>query len=670
MAITTQSLPFTLPGAYVYLPGVVPQPDVDTGGYDVSIGGYGFRLATDQQNPYQRVTEPTTNQRFDNSSEPGEQSLSPLPWTKSQESFHAGAGQLNLEQGFTAFQYEREQVSHVRFDTCLGVDVWTGGKVKRLPTTTVTSAGGRATACMVAFGDRSGNDFIVGGGLHSLYRVSFPSGVDTAGTLTDYDLSGYGGSSNVTVQSLATDGQNVYALLQLAADGTATGANVRTAIVSMTSSSTALTLLYKGPADSTQHPGIVGWAKARLVAGLDNKLYELSPTAAAAALPTAIYTHPSASWLWTALSESPSAVLMAGVAGTKPDILAFALNTSGAAPVLSGGASVGNLPNGEIIYSMGSVLGSFLALGTARGVHIGTYDTYSGTLKIGPLSVETTAPVYGIASRDRFVYAGYTNQQQDGKTGLCRIDVSYIVDASGRNAWAPDLRPPTTAATGLGTVIAVDALPWSNRMVWYSTDGFHVEGNGPSADGDAWIQTSRIRYGTTEQKLFKSGRIAGTLDSASVTVTAIQPFSSAVNVGTFGFLVDGNPGDFYLPTGLSEWTQLRFGLNGAGAVLDSYQVKAYPAPKVQDVITLTANCFVSEVDRAGLEVIDPQQPRARFEAVRQLKLAGTACRYVEYTNQGAVALTVLIDQIAFQSYSRPSTETDFGGYVTMKLRVV
>ena len=90
--------------------------------------GHGFRMATDTQFVYSRASEQTTTHRFDASVEVGEQSLSAMPWLKAQSSFHAGAGQLNLEQGFTAFQYQQEQIEHIRFDTCLGVDCWDGGQ--------------------------------------------------------------------------------------------------------------------------------------------------------------------------------------------------------------------------------------------------------------------------------------------------------------------------------------------------------------------------------------------------------------------------------------------------------------------------------------------------------------------------------------------------------------
>jgi hypothetical protein len=41
---------------------------------------------------------------------------------------------------------------------------------------------------------------------------------------------------------------------------------------------------------------------------------------------------------------------------------------------------------------------------------------------------------------------------------------------------------------------------------------------------------------------------------------------------------------------------------------------------------------------------------------------------VEFTNSGSVAQLVVIDDLAYQSFSPPSIEDDFGGYITFKLR--
>ncbi len=55
--------------------------------FDVAIGGEPFILAPTDVNPYQRETAPYRKDQFDNSKEPGEQSLTGW-WIRSQSSFH------------------------------------------------------------------------------------------------------------------------------------------------------------------------------------------------------------------------------------------------------------------------------------------------------------------------------------------------------------------------------------------------------------------------------------------------------------------------------------------------------------------------------------------------------------------------------------------------------
>lgn len=663
------TIPHVIPAVYTPVPGTsTPTSDKDTGGYDIAIGGFGFRLATDQQNYYSRATEPTTVHRFDDSLEPGEQSLSPLPWIKSQSSFHGGAGQLNLEQGFVAFQYQAEQVEHVRYDTSLGVDPWTPGELSRLPATILSSIGTRDFSQFVA-GSSGGIDAAVGGGVHTLTSVTWPSGPDSAPTLTDIDLTGahFGGASNCTVASLATDGGNYYALINLTVVGDLAGV-YQLVVKGSLGSATAPTVLYSS---TTQLTGCLGWAKARLVGGLGLSLYELDTNPGSIVAISSLaprYTHPSDGWTWTCFTESPSAILGAGSAGIQSSILNFALDTSGTVPVLGGGDVVAMLPSNEQVTALGVAAGSFLAVGTSKGLRIGTFDSYTGALTLGPLSVNSTASVLGLTSRDRFCYAGYTNQQADGWTGLVRLDLSFVVDAAGRLAYAPDLRPPKTAPTGKGAVTAVSILPVGDRIVFVSTDGIHVESSAPDGSDVGWLRTSRIRYDTLENKLFKYGRIRGNLDTSTITIVGLTPFNGQYSLGTFGFLANGDPGYYSLPPGLHEWIQMEFTLNGTSCVMNSYEVRAYPAPAVQDVITFTVNCFRDEVDRFGLDVTDPQLPRVRWQNVLDLKNAGAEVRYVEFTNQGPTAELVLIDQIEYRSYARPTIDDDFGGYITFRLR--
>jgi len=839
------------------------------------IGGHGFRLATDQQFYYSRATEPTTTHRFDSEAEAGEQSLSPLPWIKSQSSFHGGAGQQNLEQGLTSFEYQQEKIDHIRYDTSLGVDPWTIGKVSRLPDCRLYNFGFTSSCAVTA--TVGGIDYAILGGVGGLFQAAWTSGPDADPVVTRISLinSTYLNDANVTVTSLTTDGSSYYGVAQLTAVGynpniltyvfagsvnststpeaiyrvpnlllgaayhnlctnpsfennttdwhtftqtpslavdppgptlarsttrqfvgaasgkyTAIGGilaqastgkmgegavillngltvgavytvscyvyvetgNVAHQIVvgsaghlngrgaqttavgqwqrvegTLTAATASMyfgvgnaegttsvvggvfyvdamkieqsswssidyfdgdtvdTSTYNYTWDGTagnssstatplttvaQTPAIVGWQKARLVGLLGRSLYELDPQAPVHSdLPdTARYTNPSPGWTWTAIAESPTGILAAGYAGNQASILEFTLDTAGGTPFLSGGSSVAQLPVGEQINMMEPVLGNWLAMATGKGIRVGTFDTYTGNLKVGPLSVSTSSSCLDVASRDRFVYGGFTNQQADGKTGLVRVDLTMLVDVAGRMAYAPDLRPPTTAPTGLGTVNSVNVLPLSGRMVWITPEGIHVEGNGPGTNGSAWIRTSRIRYNTAEMKLFKLGRLHGALDVGNITVTGIVPFGVTENLGTFGFDLDGDPGEFRLPGGLNEWIQLQFSLDGATSALNSYQAKAYPAPARQHVYTITVNCFRNETDRFGLDVTDPETPRQRLQNLVDLEEVGNEIRYVEFTNEGSVAQLVLIDQLEFRSFSRPNIEDDFGGYITLRLR--
>src|SRR4249919_1288378 len=67
--------------------------------YDVAIGGVPFVMSQTPQIPMIRETVPPEKSRIDQAATPGEQTLSNW-WIRSQDSFHGGAGQLQLEPAF------------------------------------------------------------------------------------------------------------------------------------------------------------------------------------------------------------------------------------------------------------------------------------------------------------------------------------------------------------------------------------------------------------------------------------------------------------------------------------------------------------------------------------------------------------------------------------------
>lgn len=667
-------LPHLIPVGYKLNAGVLnATPDIDTGGYDVMIGGFGFRLATDTQFPYLRSTEATTVARFDVSNEPNEHSLSALPWIKDQSSFHGGAGQLNLEAPLSTFQYQEAHVEHLRFDTSLGVDVWTPGQVKRLPDTTIYNFGVAPTIMTTA--NVGGIDYaIVGGGPGvGLWQVAWLSGPDSAPTLTQINDGDYGtgGRGTTTMISICNDGTSYYAMLVM---GAPNGFAVQVGVVKGTIGSTAAPVFWTWRPIVASWSGVVAYVKNRLILAEQDStgsfIYEVDTTTSQVVTAyTPKYTAPNRNFTYRSVSESPTAILVAGdVGGFNSSILKFTLDSTGGTPTLSGGANIATFPTGEQVLDMMALSGSFLGIASNRGIRIASFDTYTGALKYGPLSPPTSQPVNALAGRDRFLFGSFTNQQADGKTGLLRVDASQLIDQAGRNAWSPDLRPPTSAPTGVGVVSDVNLLPAAGRLVFLTPEGIHVEGNGAGSDGNAWLRTSRIRFNTAEKKLFKLGAVNGTIDTSGIQITGTAPFASDVNLGTVGPISGGQPGEFRLPTGLNEWIQLKFSLIGSSCVMNGYYAKAYPAPKRQHLITVTVDCFRNEVDRGGIEAVDPLTPRQRLAAVQSLESAGNEVRFTEFTNTGAVSQLVVIDQLEFHSFSRPSQETDFGGYITFKLR--
>jgi len=137
--------------------------------YDIVIDDLPFIVKVNNQDPYVRQTAPYKKDQFDNSQEPGEQSLTGW-WLRSQTSWHNGAGISFYEPG-TDYQH----VSHRFFDS-RGVDIWTIGEATLLPEVFHAYTG--ANGINAAAGKNGGSDALVSG--------------DSAGYLKRITLSGDG----------------------------------------------------------------------------------------------------------------------------------------------------------------------------------------------------------------------------------------------------------------------------------------------------------------------------------------------------------------------------------------------------------------------------------------------------------------------------------------------
>ena len=93
--------------------------------YDIAIGGMPFILATNDERRYVRQTAPFKKDQFDNTTEPGEQSLAGW-WLRSQMSFHSGSGIKFYDPATT------DENGHYRFADSKGVNVLTKGQLNLL----------------------------------------------------------------------------------------------------------------------------------------------------------------------------------------------------------------------------------------------------------------------------------------------------------------------------------------------------------------------------------------------------------------------------------------------------------------------------------------------------------------------------------------------------------
>ena len=215
--------------------------------YDCAVAGLPFFFAVNEKYPYKRETAQYRKQQIDQQKEPGEQTLTGW-WLRSQSSFHYGAG-IRYEE-----PVEGETVN-LRFNKSAGIDPFNIGRVDLLPDVDqlYTTSG---TNIMFEGGNDGTNDFALIADGSSVYKV-----IQGTSPITVT----WGGSG--TILDITHDGTYYYV-------ANATG-------------------IYKGPLDlstsgtsvfthPTSYTGTVtrvkmNWVKQRLIAAVNNYLFEITP---------------------------------------------------------------------------------------------------------------------------------------------------------------------------------------------------------------------------------------------------------------------------------------------------------------------------------------------------------------------------------------------------------
>ncbi|MFC8490711.1 hypothetical protein ACFUJU_07875 [Streptomyces sp. NPDC057235] len=604
--------------------------------YDVAIAGMPWLIKADDQNVLTRAGAPVRKEQVDQQQEPGEQSLASW-WLRSQASFIGGAGILYQDPA-------SDNQFAIRYADSVGVNPWTNGKVTLLRETSQRIVDGTTDKHHVV-GWNDGTDrywSAVGTALKS----------DTGSATTTITWGGAG-----TIRSLTSDGTNYYA-----ADSTG---------IYRGAGNGAGSLIWNTGSANT----VVRWVKGRLMAGIGPSIYEL--TTGGPALPTAKFTHLNASWIWSDIAEGTNAIYASGYAGSQGAIYKFVLDTSGSVPTLSsGGILAAQLPRGEIVYAMTTYLGSFIAIGTNRGLRVGEIND-NGDIQYGPLLIENSNGVRAVAGYDRFFFAAATNAIE-GKSGLYRVDLGQPIQDNGvsaglRYAYATDLQAKVT-----GEVSAVTVFGNSDRMAFAVVgSGSYLE-SASTLEASGYLTTGRVRYNTLEPKLYKFATARTPVSiSGSVSLSVLDPGGAETSIitaseGSSVLIEDVALSTPALPV---EWLALKLTLGRSasdtseGGEVNGWQLKALPGTVRQRIFTLPLSCFDREKDRSGQIVGAEGRTLARLEAFEQIAARGDAVSYQDL--RSGLSYLVVIDNYRFEQKTSPNNNgSRWGGILWVELRTI
>ena len=604
--------------------------------WDAAFGNMTFLYAMSDQNPMLRETAEFRRERIDTERNPGEQSLDSGYWVRSQESWHYGSGlrsaePLEIEAGESSFRYARGG----------GVDPWTAGELKLLNDTEQLEASSSST--FEVLGTTEGVLVRDDAGVHML----------NADGSTDWSYS----NSNLT--SLTTDGESWFA-------GTSDGK-----IYSASLTSGSATLYH----DSTiTENTLVRWVKGRIIAAFGREVWEGAGGVWTQLDPGT--TFPS-TWAWIDVADGPTSIYITGFCGCTSEIYKIDVSVENNNVTLGALTSVAEMPRGESISSLYSYIGSFLLLGTSIGARVAIIGE-AGNLTVGPVLRESTDGVRDFVAVGSYVYAAVGSDGRAGdrasRPGLVRINLGQTLNNSALDfAIADDL-----VVDGSGSCVSVTFF--DGRVV-LAVSGVGVYQQSDSYVSEGWLESGRIRLGTTEDKTWRDLRLLAAVGSpGSVIASAIREDDSS-DPSSWQQVVQVS-GDRYDATGKvssnpnEPATSLYVALNlrasddqSESPVLRSYQLRAIPSPQRTRLLRIPLQLFDFEQDRAGMVMGYPGFAHDRLLALEALEQSYALVPYVDYTTNEQQ--TIYIERLSYSRTAPPNHNSpNDGGIVTVLARVV
>lgn len=605
--------------------------------YDVAIAGNPFFMMTSDDTPYRRVTAQYRKQQIDQTREAGEQTLTGW-WVRSQSSFHLGAG-------IKYFEPQQDDSLRFQYTESKGVDVWTRGQATLLNATD-TFYTGAAPAQLIGLNDGTNDCIFVTDGT-ALKKIT------TGGTATTITQAG----TPATIYSLTTDGSNYYFINGTHVHRGSVGATPADSEIYNASGTTRATIRY---------------VKQRLILAKENTIYELDANHVSGALPTALYTHPNANWVWSSIAEGPSAIYISGYDpnGTSSSVFKIALDlttpNSLGFPTLETPTVVIDMPQGERINDFDVYLGLYAVLATNLGFRVGISDG-NGNIQYGPLLFDQAA-CNAIAFRDRFAYLATT---VDGEAGLVRVDLSTTVLSNSLFfPWAWDL-------VALGVSASANQVAFfgnSDRAAFATGNNVWAEATN-SLVATGYLRTGYIRYNTLEAKIFKLMQARVDTTDGGILIQSIDSINNFYTIGNFVQQSAVPEININYPQTAQEYLGFQFTLSRSttdtskGPLFTGYQLKSLPAVPRQRLIQYPLSCFDHESDSLGVEIGYEGSAYSRMAELEAIESSGDSIQVQDFrTGESYIGL---IEEIDFRNVT-PSDKrfSGFGGILLVTIRTL
>jgi hypothetical protein len=630
----TEGIPYVLSnpaGSTAYIP---------TGpAYDVAFASLPFFLAASDEQPYRRVTAQYRKQQVDMSREPGEQTLTGW-WVRSQSSFHNGAG-------IKFFEPIQDESLRFQYTDSKGIDVWTRGQATLLNDTELIYSGSAPAQLMGAYDGT--NDCIIFSDGTALKKQT------SAGVATTYTQTG----TASTIQSITNDGKSYYFV------------NGTTIHRGLMAGATGDTEIYNAPSTTRS---TIAYVKGRLIVALNNVLYELNANATSGTtLPTAIYTHPNTSWIWSSISEGPQAIYVSGYEpnGTVSSVYKIGLDETPANktglgfPGLLTPTVIIDMPKGEHVHDFDVYLGTYAVLATSKGFRVGVSDT-NGDIQYGPLLFSGS----GCTSVDFEGSFAYLSTDIDGEAALVKVDLATPVIAGSLYF------PWSSSYIALGTSTpAIQNTFFGNGDREVFTTGNNIWAKSTNLVPEGYLRTGYVRYNTLETKIYKLLQARINTTNGGLSIESIDSRDTSYNIGTFSQGAPVPEINVNYPTTSQEYLGFKFTMIRSstdatkGPLFTGYQLKSLPAVPRQRLIQYPVFCYDHESDKFSNEVGYEGSAYARMSQLEAIENVGDTIRVQDFRT-GESYLGIIEEMDFINRTPEDKRFSGFGGTLLVTIRTV